>query len=132
MFSFRRLTRRLWTPALLLAVNLALAAPTSIAPALAQDAAASVSDAKLQAFVTAAMKVNTLIEQWTPKIQSAAPDQQAQLKQTANSELLNAIQTTPDMSPQEYQQIAQDAQADPALQQRILAILHSKQSPPTK
>lgn len=132
MFSLRPLPRRLWTLALLLAVNFALAVPMSSAPAIAQDAAAPVSDAKLQAFVTAAMKVNTLIEQWTPKIQAAAPDQQAQLKQTANAELLNAIQTTPDMSPQEYQQIAQAAQGDPALQQRILAILHSKQAPPAK
>lgn len=97
--------------------------------ATAQEA--PISDAKLQSFVVAAMKVSDLVEQWTPRIEAAkTPEERAQLKSTANGELAQAIQSTGDMTVQEYQQIGQRAQGDQALQERIMKIVQFDQPQP--
>jgi Domain of unknown function (DUF4168) len=109
--------------ALLLASGLAAAA---LSPAGAQED--QISDTKLQTFVVAALKVSDLIDQWTPRIEAAkTPEEKAQLKQTANGELVQAIQSSGDMTVQEYQQIGQRAEGDQALQDRIVKILRAAQ-----
>jgi hypothetical protein len=80
--------------ALFLAAGLAAAALSS---AMAQEN--QISDAKLQSFVVAAMKVSGLIDQWTPRIEAAkTPEEKAQLKQTANGQLVQAIQSDGDLN----------------------------------
>ena len=96
------------------------------APAFAQATpppAAAVSDAKLHAFIVAAVKVGDLIDKWSPKIEAAATTEEKKLKQQANNELVSAIQGSGDMTLPEYRQISPAAETDPALQERIIKLL---------
>lgn len=109
--------------ALFLATGLASA---TLSSAMAQEN--QISDAKLQSFVVAAMKVGGLVDQWTPRIEAAkTPEEKAELKRTASGELVQAIQSNGDMTVDEYQQIGQRAEGDKALQERILKILQPNQ-----
>jgi len=94
-----------------------LLAATAVGTANAQDA---VSDAKIHAFLTAAMSVNKVIEEWDPRIKGAESQEAADdLIAQANAEAVAAIEATDGISPDEYSQIAQSAQSDPALSARI-------------
>jgi hypothetical protein len=109
--------------ALFLAAGLAAVALSS---AMAQEN--QISDAKLQSFVVAAIKVSGLIDQWTPRIEAAkTPEEKAQIKQTANGQLVQAIESNGDLTVHEYQQISQRAEGDKALQDRIVEILQADQ-----
>jgi len=83
-------------------------------------AAEDYSEAKLQSFASAVIAVNTVVEQWRPQIE-AAPGQaeKQQMAEQANEEMRAAVDGTEGMSVDEYQEIAQAAQADPALMARI-------------
>lgn len=112
---------------LLLAFTMAVAVtPVSAQTATPAPAPVAVSDAKLQAFIAAAVKVGDLIDKWTAKIEAApTTEEKTQLKQTANAELVSAIQSNGDMTLPEYQQISQAAETDPALQERIVKLLQA-------
>jgi hypothetical protein len=116
---------RLFRLPLLRAVFLAaVLATAALSSAMAQEN--QISDAKLQSFIVAATKVGGLIDQWTPRIEAAkTPEEKAQLKQTANGQLVQAIQSNGDLTVQEYQQISQRAEGDKALQDRIVKILQA-------
>lgn len=108
-------------PALALAFMLGLAA---FAPARAES---EVSDAKLQAFVAAAVSVTELIEQWSPRIESAESQEAAdELLAEANSELIDAIEATDGITVDEYKEISEAAQADPSLSARIEEIFQQQ------
>jgi hypothetical protein len=84
--------------------------------------------AKLESFVTAALKVNDLIEQWTPRIQGAQDETEAAaLRDQANGELVAAIESADGITVDEYRQISQAAQADPQLMARISGIFDEMQ-----
>ena len=86
-------------------------------------AAEQYDQAKLESFVTAALAVNKLVEQWTPRIQGAQNETEAaQLREQANGELMAAIQQSNGISVDEYRQISQAAQSDPTLMDRISQI----------
>ena len=90
---------------------------TAIGVANAQTA---VSDAKIHAFLTAAMSVSKVIEQWTPRIEGAESQEAADdLLVQANAELIAVIEGTDGISPDEYKEIAESARSDPALSARI-------------
>ena len=77
-------------------------------------AAEQYDQAKLELFVTAALAVNKLVEQWTPRIQGAQNETEAsQLREQANGELVAAIQQSNGISIEEYRQISQAAQTRP-------------------
>jgi hypothetical protein len=85
-------------------------------------------EAKLESFVTAALEVNELVEQWTPRIQGAASETEAaELRDQANGELVAAIEQTGGISVDEYREISQAAQADPQLMARISGIFDERQ-----
>jgi hypothetical protein len=85
---------------------------------------------KLESFVVAALAVNELVEQWTPRIQGAQDETEAaQLRDQANSELLNAINSANGITVDEYREISQAAQADPALMARISEIFDDMAPP---
>ena len=87
------------------------------------SAQSEVSDVKIHAFLTAAMSVNEVIEEWTPRIKAAESQEAADdLKAQANAELVAAVEATDGISPDEYVEIANAAQNDPALAARIEAI----------
>ena len=107
--------------ALMLAGVLGLA---SLGPSSAQ---ADFEDAKLKSFVTAAISVSQLIQQWTPRIQNAENKAQAEeLTQQANAEIEAAVEKTGGITVEEYKQIAQAAQADPELTARIEKIFRDQ------
>jgi prophage tail gpP-like protein len=83
-------------------------------------AAEEYSDAKLQSFVDAVLAVNAVVEQWRPQIQTAPNEADAQqMAQQANEEMRAAVAGTEGITVEEYQAIAQAAQADPQLMARI-------------
>ena len=103
--------------ALLLAACLMLALG---APLRAED---QYTDAKLKSFVVAAVEVNRLIVFWSPKIEGAeTEDERAELAQTANAQLVQAVEGTEGITLDEYNAIAQAARADQDLSSRIRTI----------
>ncbi len=103
---------------------LALVAASITGPAAAQTA---YSDAKLQAFVTAALAVDDLVKTWAPRIDSAGSQEKAdQLRTQANTELIGAVEQTDGISLDEYRQIVRDAGQDADLSARIQKIVEEK------
>jgi predicted Co/Zn/Cd cation transporter (cation efflux family) len=86
------------------------------APALAEE----YSQAKLQSFANAVLAVNAIVEQWRPQIQGASSEADRQrMAEQANEEMRAAVEGTDGMTVEEYQAIAQAAQADPQLMARM-------------
>jgi hypothetical protein len=78
------------------------------------------SDAKLQAFASAVMAVNGVVEEWRPQIQAAPSEADKQgMAEQANQEMRAAVDGVEGMSVDEYQAIAQAAQGDTELMARI-------------
>ena len=95
------------------AVFLALAAQGALA-------AEEYSEAKLQSFASAVLAVNAIVEQWRPQIQAApSEDEKQRMAEQANQEMRAAVEGTEGMTVEEYQAIAQAAQADPQLMARL-------------
>jgi mannitol-specific phosphotransferase system IIBC component len=110
-------TLRRTTGAVIVALSLAFSAAGA---AMAQE---QYEQQKLESFVVAALAVNELVEEWTPRIQSAQDETEAaQLRDQANSELVDAISQSNGITVEEYREISQAAQADPALMARISEI----------
>ncbi len=100
-----------------------LASSLVLLPTGAPRADEPYDQAKLESFVTAALAVNQLVEEWTPRIQGAQNETEAaQLREQANGELVAAIQQSNGISVDEYRQISEAAQNDPALMTRITEI----------
>lgn len=88
--------------------------------AQAASAAEEYSQAKLQSFADAVLAVNAIVEQWRPQIQAAASEADRQrMAEQANEEMRAAVEGTDGMTVEEYQAIAQAAQADPQLMARL-------------
>jgi hypothetical protein len=86
----------------------------------ASMAAEEYSDAKLQSFADAVLAVNAIVEQWRPQIQAAPSEADAQqMAAKANEEMRAAVAGTAGITVEEYQAIAQAAQADPQLMARL-------------
>lgn len=87
----------------------------------------SIPDNKLESFVVAAIEVQDLIQQWSPRIENAeSEDEAAQMREQANAELAGAIDETEGISVEEYQAIGQQARQDPQLNARIQEIYQEK------
>jgi hypothetical protein len=84
--------------------------------------------AKLESFVTAALSVNQLVEEWTPRIQGATSETEAaELRDQANGELVAAIEQSGGISIDEYRDISQAARNDPELMARISDIFDRRE-----
>lgn len=78
------------------------------------------SQAKLQSFASAVLAVNAIVERWRPQIQGASSEADKQrMAGQANEEMRAAVEGTQGMTVEEYQAIAQAAQADPQLMTRL-------------
>lgn len=98
----------------------------AIAPLRAQTQT-EVPDAKLESFVVAALAVNDLMEEWSPRIEGAQNEDEANtLRQQAQSEFVAAVEQTEGITLDEYQTIGQAAQQDPDLNARIQEIYQAK------
>jgi len=94
-----------------------LLASTAFGSAAAES---KVSDAKLQAFVTASVSVSKVIEQWTPRLVSAEGHAAAEdLLAQAHADLIAAIEGTGGITLQEYKEISHAARTVSVLSARI-------------
>ncbi|OHC73239.1 MAG: hypothetical protein A3G18_07165 [Rhodospirillales bacterium RIFCSPLOWO2_12_FULL_58_28] len=78
------------------------------------------TDAKVEAYVTASIAIDTLINKWGPKIDAAKSEEEAnKMKEQANGELVAAIDKVDGINSNEYQALADVAATDPNMQQRL-------------
>jgi hypothetical protein len=106
---------------------LALIAILAVATGDRADAQDQFEPAKLDSFVTAAISVNELIEQWTPRINAAQNETQAEeLRDQANAELASAIEQTDGITVEEYREISQAVRGDPDLAARVTEIYQER------
>ncbi|SDE25348.1 protein of unknown function [Salipiger thiooxidans] len=101
------------------------AAPMQAAP---EAPAADFSEAQLTSFIDAAMQVQDVQEDYAARIDGTAePEGKQALVQEAQQEMASAVEETEGMDVQTYNQISAAAQADPELNERLLAMLQTKQ-----
>ncbi len=78
-----------------------------------------VSDEQIEQFAEAQARVAEIGQKWTPRLQEAESREDVQeARQSAQKEMMIAVENS-GLSVQEYNQIAQAAQADPELRERI-------------
>jgi hypothetical protein len=101
------------------------AAPMQAAP---EAPAADFSEAQLTSFIDAAMQVQDVQEDYAARIDGTAePEGKQALVQEAQQEMASAVEETEGMDVKTYNQISAAAQADPELNERLLAMLQTKQ-----
>jgi hypothetical protein len=122
-----RTLKRLTALCLTLFLGLVMAGAMG-SPASAQtNAGPNFSDAKLNAFIDAAKKIDGLIATWNPKIAAAKTTEEKQkLMVQANSEATKVVENTKGISVEEYAQIGAAAQQDPQLAARLDKIYQSR------
>lgn len=85
-------------------------------------------DYKLEAFITAALAVDQVMESWQPRIVRAKDDRQvADLRARANREIERSIERVDGITLPEYRQIRQTIAADPAMLERVRVIMRRQQ-----
>jgi hypothetical protein len=123
--------------ALILSASVAALSLGAVAPVAAQTAdpapetqtapQVEMTDAKLEAFVTALLGVEEVRQDFTPQIEAATSEEaQAELVTQANAEIIAKIDAVPDLTVDEYVTIAQVAQQDQALGERIATMVETR------
>ena len=83
--------------------------------------------AKLEAFVSAAVAVEAVMEKWSPRIAGAADDREASmLHEQAVSELTGVVENAAGITVEEYRDIARAAKDDAVLHAEIMEIRKRK------
>ncbi|SDI38911.1 DUF4168 domain-containing protein [Alloyangia pacifica] len=98
-------------------------------PAAAAPAAPSVefSEEQLTAFVDAAAQVQAVQQNYMAQIDAVEePEGKQELVEKAQVEMADAVNETEGMDVNTYNEIGQAAQADPELNQRIIAMLQER------
>jgi vacuolar-type H+-ATPase subunit H len=86
------------------------------------------SDGQLKSFAMAWTGINQLAEEWKPQVEAAeSKDRAAELLEQFEAEANDVIEETDGIGTAEYQSIMKAAQADPALKERIFAMLQEVQ-----
>ncbi|HMP61635.1 MAG TPA: DUF4168 domain-containing protein [Phenylobacterium sp.] len=127
----RKLITPLLASAALAALGVTAAQAQQAAPPPAQaataTAGASVSDEKVESFAVAMVQVSQLNETYSAQLQAAADDAaRSEIQQRAATEMAQAVEQA-GISPEEYNQIAQQAQGDAELRARIGQAMQSVQ-----
>ncbi|MSU88906.1 DUF4168 domain-containing protein [Rhodobacteraceae bacterium 2CG4] len=101
------------------------AKPAAPLPGAAQpDASAAFSDEKLEAFVSAVSDVRDIGFDYSAQLEAVEDEaERSALIAEAETAMVAAIEGTPNLTVEEYQQIGVRAQQDEALGQRIAAII---------
>lgn len=86
----------------------------------AQGQAPAISDQKLEAFAVAYLQVDKVRKDFAAKI-GAEEDKVAKqkLQNEANKQMISAVETSPDMSLNEYKTIITAAQSDPEVARKV-------------
>lgn len=114
----------LLSPASALELAQAQQAPAQTQPTQAQPEAggtsAPISEQKIEAFAVAYLQVDKVRQEYSTKI-GATSDEAAKtkLQNEASQEMVKAVETSPNMSVEEYTTILKAAQSDPALAQKV-------------
>ena len=78
------------------------------------------SDEKLQSFAMAALDVQQIRQEYTAQIQQAESEaERQQLAEEANQEMVEAVETAPGITIEEYNEIIQASNGNPELSDRI-------------
>jgi hypothetical protein len=123
--------------ALILSASIAALSLGAVGPVVAQTAEPApevqtapqveMTDAKLEAFVTALLGVEEVRQDYTPQIEAATSEAaQTALVNEANAEIIERIEAVPDLTVDEYVTIAQVAQQDQALGERIASMIETR------
>lgn len=106
---------------------LAVAVAATAAVGFIVPAHAEYTESELDAFVTAAITVESLAERWIPRIKDAkSQDAAAELRSQANVQVQQAINGIEGMSVDQYTAINEAARQDQQLAERIVEIYRSK------
>jgi hypothetical protein len=90
--------------------------------------AADFSDGQLKSFADAWVSINQLAERWKPQVEAAtSQDQAAEMLKQFEAEANQVIEQTQGIGTAEYESIMQAAQSDPALKERIFAMVEAAQ-----
>ncbi|SCB26739.1 DUF4168 domain-containing protein [Rhizobium hainanense] len=82
--------------------------------------AATVSDQKIEAFAVAYLQVDKIRQEYSTKIGATQdPTAKQQLQTEASKQMVQAVQTSPGMSVDEYNAILTAAKKDPALVKKV-------------
>lgn len=88
-------------------------------PAAREGSGASFSDADLKSFVIAALEVERISDTYLPKLKAAkTAEEQQQVENAASREMVKAVENK-GISVDKYQEIATEAQANPAIAERV-------------
>ena len=88
-------------------------------PGAREDSGASFSDADLKSFVIAALEVERISDTYLPKLKAAkTAEEQQQVESAASREMVKAVENK-GISVDKYQEIATEAQANPAIAARV-------------
>lgn len=101
----------------------------ALTPALAQEtleapveapAGATYDEGKLQSFVVAFLQVDEINRTFAPQLQQAEGEEaQGAVREEASQEMMQAVDSVDGITVEEYGQIIQQAQTDPALAEQI-------------
>lgn len=101
-------------------------ANTGVAVPSAQQQTSSIKDAKLLKFSIAMDSIDKISSQYEAEFQSAEDTEQAQaIQQRAQEEMVKAVEKS-GLTVAQYSEIAQQAQQDPQLRERIMAMSNAE------
>lgn len=84
----------------------------------------TIDDAKIRSFIEALAAIQLVGNHYTTRIENETDgSKRAELIDLANSDIVRAVETIKNITPAEYVAIDKAAQADPALNERVLAAL---------
>jgi len=98
-------------------------------PAAAQQAPApgqapTVDDQTLRSFAMATLEIQEISQTYQPQLEAAqSPEEQQEIAQTANEEMVRAVEAVPGIDVDQYNAIAEAAQNDPQMMQQINTLL---------
>ncbi len=98
-------------------------------PAAAQQAPApgqapAVDEDTLRSFAVATLEIQEITEAYTPQLEAAdSPEEQQEIAQTANEEMVQAVEAVPGIDVDQYNAISEAAQQDPQMMQQINAAI---------
>lgn len=94
--------------------------PTQAQQPDSNGAAAAVSDQKIEAFAVAYQQVDKIRQEYSAKIGATSdPTAKQQLQTEASKQMVQAVQTSPGISVDEYRTILAAAQKDPVLVKKV-------------
>jgi predicted PurR-regulated permease PerM len=92
------------------------------APAPGQAPAAD--EETLRSFAVATLEIQEISQTYQPQLEAAqSPEEQQEIAQTANAEMVQAVEAVPGINVDQYNAIAEAAQNDPQMMQQINTLL---------